>query len=56
MNKRSERRRPKSETFRRLILTGSLMAQARGDHAELSEAWVKLLEECRKEGAFNDNR
>jgi len=54
MNKRSERRQPKSETFRRLILTGSLMAQERGDHAELSEAWVKLLEECRKEGIFND--
>ena len=54
MDKRSERRQPKSETFRRLILTGSLMAQARGDHAELSETWVKLLEGCRKEGIFNE--
>jgi len=54
MNKRPKRRKPKSATFRRLILTGSLMAQERGDQRQLSETWVKLLEECRKEGLFNE--
>ena len=50
--------RPKSQTLSKLILTGSLMAQAQREVAypskSLGGTWEELLEKCHEEGVFNE--
>ena len=54
---KKERRKSKALPLRKLILTGSLMAEAQRDgiypDRTLSGTWDRLLEQCREEGLLD---
>jgi len=55
-----ENRKPKNTALRKLILTGSFLAENSLNDAhsdkKLAKTWNKLLEECQQSGLFNTEK